>query len=131
MTYKVATQTFKLKFDDGQYDGLEVKAKSCSTGDFLRIAKLAETFDPKERDFEQVNELFELFSGCLVAWNVEDDNGLVPPSLAGLLTLDLGMVLHLITSWMDAVAGVSGPKGDSSKNGQQTIPDLNLPRESL
>ncbi len=131
MSFKVNTKSFRLKFEDGELEGLEVRAKSCSTGDFFEIAKIADSFDPKDRDFEEVRKLFGMFANCLISWNIEGDDGPIRPDVDGLLSLDLDLVLSILTAWMDAVAGVTGPKEKNSNGGNDPKAVLNLPQESL
>lgn len=112
MGYKREGNIFKLRFADEEYNGLVVRAKSVSLGEFIQLAELAElkgkvvTID----DMPKVNKLFEMFSKALVSWNLEDDDGTpVPATLEGLYSQDVEFVMAIIMSWMEAVAGVSTP----------------------
>lgn len=133
MAYKASGKKYKLTFgEDTDFEGLEVRAKGCSTGDFLRLASLAENLDPKNMDLEEIGELFTLFAGCIVEWNIEDDDDVpVPTTKDGLLSLDIDLVLAVLTAWMEAVAGVSGPKEKPSNDGLPLKAVSMLPQEAL
>jgi len=99
--YKRKAPVAVLLFDD--YEGLEVRAKAPAMGALLGLADLAEAADA---DARAARKLLEEFAGYLVSWTVEDDDGPVPATLDGLLSLDTPFVLQVVKAWIDGLAGV-------------------------
>jgi hypothetical protein len=96
MGYKPQKKVFKLKFADPEYEGLEVMAKSVSTGtllEFQALATEARQSTPgltSESSREEIAEaiaasngnsdgvekfslLVDKFAGVLISWNVEEE----------------------------------------------------------
>jgi hypothetical protein len=118
MGYRRPRKTFVLRFDDPEYQGLEVRVGSLPIGDFLNVTRTASRVDSKDYDPAQVADLLAMFGRCLISWNLEDDEGrAIPANLEGLRSLDLDFVLTLIASWMEGVASVSVPLGETSRPG--------------
>lgn len=128
MGYKVNHKVFKLKFEDDEYEGLEVRAKSTSVGKFMRLVNIVEK---DEATSEDVQELFEGFAKVLVSWNVEDDDdNPVPTTTEGLYSLDMDFVLPILRAWAGAIASVSPPLPPSSNNGRSSA-EASLPMATL
>lgn len=136
MGFKKESTVFKLEFEDPAYSGLEVKAKSVPTGDFLDLMDAAskmdltsKTFSPN--DLKAVRVLIEGFAKALVSWNLEDDNDEpVPATFASVRDQELPFLLPIVTAWMDAVAGVSAELGKASSSGG-TFPEAAIPMAPL
>lgn len=137
-------KVYRLVFADPEFEGLEVRAKSVPTGDFLKITELMSLKDSggfTADDKDKLTDLFATFADALIDWNVEDDERdeqgnltgrdvPVPPTLEGLLTQDLDMVLEIIKAWMDAVATVPDAVGKGSVSGV-SFPEASLPMDPL
>ncbi|HET7846937.1 MAG TPA: hypothetical protein VFL72_05545 [Acidimicrobiia bacterium] len=136
MGFKKESTIFKLEFEDPAYSGLEVLAKSVPTGDFLDLMDAAakmdltsKTFSPD--DLKAVKILIEGFGRALVSWNLEDDDDEpVPATIEGVRGQELPFLLPIVTSWMDAVAGVSADLGKESSSGE-TSPEVAIPMAPL
>lgn len=126
MAYVPNRTTYKLVFEDPAYDGLEVSAYAGSIGQYLDIAKLADldlTPPYSAEDLEPVFALFEAFTSVLKSWNIEQPIGKkVPPTVAGLRSLEITLAMAIIHAWMNAVAGTALPLDAT---------DLDLPVEPL
>lgn len=124
MGYKRPGKVYRLVFTD-DLDGLEVKARSMSTGDLLDMAPLLDlkmSTSPTADELGQVRDLLERFAGVLVSWNLEDDDDQpVPADVDGLLAQDLGFVMQVITAWADAVSGVPAPLPQPSPGGEPSL----------
>lgn len=138
MGYKVTKTVFKLVFDGGQHEGLEVRATAPPLG-FLKstmamakfAGKRAEELAPEELD--EVLGLFSGFADHLVSWNLEnDDDSPVPATLDGLQAQELPFVFELISAWMDATGGLgeSDPLGRPSSDGRPSL-EASMPMETL
>jgi hypothetical protein len=120
MGYKREAPVFKLVFDDPEFDGLEVRAKSMPLGAMFEFQALQERAD---KDASAALEVLSRFAGVLVSWNLEDDQDQpVPCNLDGLKTLDMPFVLEIVKGWMTAVASVpKAPLTPSSAAGTSVL----------
>lgn len=113
MGYVPTRTTYKLVFEDPEYNGLEVYTKAGALGDYMDIAKLASVdWSPpyNVEQIEQVDELLKSFCRVLVSWNIEEPaKKPVPANLRGLKSLDLKLAMAIITAWMNAAAGEAVP----------------------
>lgn len=133
--FKPKRKIFKI-VEFSEYEGLEVEARSVNTGQFLKIVSLAaglENLGGDESKFtaEDVNtieQLFKLFANVLRSWNLidEDEGGNdvpVPPTMEGLLSQELNLVMEVIGAWIDAVGGVDAETGkDSPSTATSPVP---------
>lgn len=128
-----AVVVYALDFEDTPYDGLVVKAKSLPVGRLREIIKYAKLKDQRDPELvaEMLDDMLVKFSEALVSWNAEDENDQpIPATLKGLQALDTNMVLAIVLAWIEAVAGVSGPLGKPSSNGD-TFQEGSIPMEPL
>jgi hypothetical protein len=126
MAYVPQRTTYKLVFEDPEYDGLEVSAYAGSIGQYMEIAKLADldlTPPFSEDVLEPIYALFEAFASVLVKWNIEQPKGKkVPATVQGLKSLEITLAMAIIHAWMNAVVGTAVPLEPT---------DLELPVEPL
>jgi hypothetical protein len=122
--FKRPGKVYKLVFTD-DLDGLEVKARSMSTGALLDMAPLLDlklSATPTAEEMEGIRDLLERFAEVLVSWNLEDDDDQpVPADIDGLLAQDLDFVMTIITAWADAVSGVPAPLPQTSPGGEPSL----------
>jgi hypothetical protein len=127
--YQRTRKVYRLEFEDGEFEGLEVKMGSLNTREFLDIVALADSVQGKNPPGDAVRSLFESTAAHLISWNVEDDIGEpVPATVDGLFSQDLDLVMAVILAWQKAVGGVSGPLPQSSNGGGQ-FREASLPME--
>jgi len=138
MGYKPQRKIYELEFTD--YPGLEIKATSTSLGKLMHLSDMK--LNLNEPDAAKRLEVFSVFSGCVVEWNMEhpeltEDNkqpdsmqckdcALVegdplPSTVKGMMCLELGFMMSLIFGWMTAVSRVSVPKELSLSDGGRNI----------
>lgn len=128
MGFKAKTKTMRLVFE-GDYDGLEVVAKSVSTGTFMSLVELADKVD--NGDMKSVVELFRGFSKALVSWNAEDeDDNPIPADLDGLKSIDFDLALFIIAEWLKGIGNVRAPLESASTSGEIS-PEVQIPMEIL
>lgn len=137
MGYRRQRKIHQLTFDesDGELEGLEVALYSLSVGQLLDMTRLS---DQAERSTEDTEKFFADFAAALVSWNLEDDvldaDGVsvqaIPATLEGVRSCDLGFVMAISKSWMEAVAGVPAPLPAPSSGGQPSL-EGSLPMEPL
>jgi hypothetical protein len=124
--------TYRLAFADGEFEGLEVVARSASVEAYQRLADLATrelSSPPSADDLAEIDHLYRAFAGVLVSWNLEEEDGTpVPATYDGLRSQDLPFAVAIVLAWMNAVAGVSRPLEMPSTDGAL---EASLPMEVL
>jgi len=132
MGYQARPKVYKLVFDDDEYEGLVVRARSVKLGQILRLSRLV-GMDPanlRPEDTENFEQLFTMFADALVDWNLDDDDGEpVPATLEGIQGQDADFVMPIIKAWFVALAGVTGPLGAGSSNGKPSA-EPSIPMEA-
>ncbi|MGW0587466.1 hypothetical protein [Streptosporangium sp. NPDC002607] len=134
MGYK-RKKTFKLTWADGEFDGLEVRARSISVERFLEFGPLLEgglSGGFTAKDIEEMRELFREFSTVLVDWNLEDEDTdePVPCTFEGFIGQDIAFVREIISTWAEHIAGVAAPLEQPSPDGEPSLEE-SLPMEVL
>jgi hypothetical protein len=120
--FRRPAKVYKLRFEDDDMAGLEVRARSVPLGQFLELGAVADATSGlapvSSEQFGAIRDLFAGFAAALVEWNLEDETGQpVPATLEGVLAQDFEFMLAIVTAWMDAIAGVSAPLPSSSSRG--------------
>lgn len=125
MGYKRNPKVYRLKFADGDYEGLEVAVRSISMGQLIKFR----TGGDDEKDATE--EMVELLAERIVEWNLEDETGTpIPPTLDAMKAEDSDFIMAIINQWTDAVAGVKAPLDETSNSGV-TSPVASIPTEAL
>jgi hypothetical protein len=112
--YEAEAKVLVLTFED--HPGLEVTARSPSTGGLLDLQEAAE----EAASVDGLRKLFRMFAGYLADWNVTRDGEPVPASYEGLLSLDPGFVRAVTDGFIGAVTGIPGPLRLASSGGGST-----------
>lgn len=126
---KIGRKVLLLRFEDPDFEGIEVRIRSTSMGRVLALKDQADAAR-KGGGLDELSELTDLFVAKLESWNIEDDEGEVPATREGLLRLDLHDALYLITSWFDAMTSVGDDLGKGSISGSPS-PEASIPMEVL
>lgn len=124
MGFKPPRKAYKLQFEDEEYAGLEIVARSLSVADFLKISSLADDVKGKTEAeaASSVNDLFASFARSVVRWNIEDDDDKpVPVSLDGVKTLEFDFVISVIQAWLSAMTDVEPGLGKDSNSGNPAL----------
>lgn len=128
--YKAKKKLFKLIFEDPDMAGLEVTVTSVSMDKLLRIQELNEDKEAR-RSSEAFRELVDILAGAMLSWNMDDDfDEPVPVTAEGILTQDPAFVRQIISSWTDAISGVSAPLDDGSTSGDALL-EASIPMDAL
>ena len=134
MGYVRKRRNYRLLFEDPEFEGLEVVAKSASVADYRRIAELATREfgnTPSAEDLVEMDNLYRAFAEVLVEWNLEEEDGTpVPATLEAVLQQDLPFVQRIVLAWMEAVAGIAAPLPTPSADSER-FPEESLPMEVL
>jgi hypothetical protein len=133
----VRNKVYKLVFEDPQYDGLVVRARSMPIGDLRGLLTAVSGIDREAMTPEDTLMLLDEaamqpFARALVDWNLEDEaDGTVTPvpaTLEGIKSCDPELILTIVMVWMDAVMSVSGPLARRSTGGEP-FQEASIPME--
>jgi len=134
-------KTYTLTWPEGhELHGLEVTTKGLPVKKMFGLVTLAGQLSGDDATVAEkvaiAEELFAGFADRLVAWNLDDDDGVpVPATLDGVSDQDFDFMTGLIMTWMDAVASVDIPLPKPSPPGatMATEPPLvgSIPVETL
>lgn len=137
--------TLKLKFEDPEFEGLQVRMRRLPIGDLFAVMELAQTAqgDKDELSVEEskaaLDGVLDFLAPSIISWNLQENGVDVPtfkgkpahqavegccdltegkrhPS-TGLCSVDVDLIFALIDAWVDAASGVSRPLPSSSKTG--------------
>lgn len=156
--YRREKPAYLLKFEDDQFDGLEVTARSLPLGEFFTLQRLqAQASD----DADAAEQVVRKLGGVLIGWNLESDDGKpVPCEFAvcresgkpgkpgepcsarnahtdsddelceydGLVDQDLPFVLAILSAWMEAMASVPNRSPGNSSGGGTSL-EPSIPME--
>jgi hypothetical protein len=131
--YRRARNILKLRFEEEEFNGLEVMMKPVDVGMYLNIAHLAKIVGSQVRpeDMDRLNDLFVAFADHLISWNLEEEDGTpVPATFEGVKSYEIDFMLRIIGAWLSTVGGVPRPLGKASPNGESS-PELSIPMEAL
>lgn len=131
MGFKPPKKLYKLTFADQDMQGLVVTMRSVSVGSLLRLQELAEQGSDQAQATGTFREMMDMFSSALVEWNLADDQDeILPATLESALTLDTDFLMTVISSWTQAISGVSAPLDAGSTSGAP-YPEASIPMEGL
>lgn len=137
MAYRRKAKTYRLVWEEGDYAGLEVKAKSMPLGKFLeaapKFAAIQEKGAISTAEMVEMVEPLKMLAGAIVSWNIEDedDDGNVtslPCDFDGLMSLDPDMIFEILRAWTEARATTAPPLETLSLDGDL---EASLPMEEL
>jgi hypothetical protein len=128
MGYKRKRKIYRLDFAGTEYEGLEVRVRGLTTGEFLELVMLGAI---DKESFKETEAMLKMLASHLVSWNLEDDDGeLVPATYEGVKSNDLALNLLIVSAWTDAIGDVPAPLPNSSPSGEQ-FPVVSIPMETL
>lgn len=131
MGYVRERRIFKLRFEDDDMDGLEVRATSVPLGAFLEMVSLmdVETRGLSAEDAHKIDRLFHGFAEALVSWNLEEPEGVtVPATFDGLKSQDIDFAMRILRAWIQALTSVPDPLAAASSNGGPSL-ERSIPME--
>jgi hypothetical protein len=119
--------------EDTDNEGLEVLMRSLPIGEFLTLTDLA---SQDKTDTNVARELFRIFAGSLLEWNLtdgpdDDHQEDVPATYEGVVGQDLDFILSIVMRWMAAMSAVDNPLPDDSNDAETLGSVSSLPTENL
>lgn len=109
---KLPRSTFTIVFEaPHEYAGLEVVlSRRLPLGLLFEMQASASDLEP---------ETVERFAdAALVSWNLEDDDGPVPATAAGMMRQDYALLMTLVNKWTEVVTQPGAPLDGGSANGK-------------
>ena len=132
--YRLPDNALTLVLDEPPYAGAEIEVR---LGVGLGVYARARTWLGRFRDAEAggdeeqaaIEAVYSLFvDEALLAWNLIDHRGPVPPTTEGMLRLPLLLGLEIVSTWLAALMAVPVPLGSDSPAGE---PPTRLPASRL
>ncbi|MGQ5576773.1 hypothetical protein [Streptomyces sp. ECR3.8] len=124
MGYRPKRRIFRLDFTGTDWEGLEASMRGLTVGEELELEGLRGQQGGGTR-------WFEILTGLLVEWNVEDEQGRpVPTTFEGVSTQDSAMVMAILDALQKAASGVPDPLPQSSPDGEPS-PAVPIPMAPL
>lgn len=129
MAFKRKRKIYNLDFTGTEYEGLEVKVRGLTTGEYLELVSLSA---PGTEGDKETEGMLRMFSGHLVSWNLVDEESGEPISTAyeGVVTNDFVMNMFIINAWTDALASVPEKVEKKSSTGETPLV-ASIPMETL
>lgn len=115
MGYKKVPTIYTLEDVDGE-KGLIIRMKSLRIGKLRRLVQIIEADNEDLSKF--LGEIFDLIGEGLVSWNLEEENGApVPADRAGVEELEMGLIMGLLSEWIDVMTGAGEELGKDLPSG--------------
>lgn len=135
-------RTFVLEFEDPSFGGLEVRTRSASLDDLMRMQELMNTMIGRPEHEADRRELYDRlggsdqYPGLIISWNLLDDNGQpVPTDPESLTKEEWPLIRNICRAWVAALIDVPRPLSLPSSDGDRlaglSIPMQTLPSSSL
>lgn len=121
MSFKRKRKVYRLDFAGTEYDGLEVKVRGLTTGEYLDLVSLGAP--GTEGDVQETDGMLKMFASHLVSWNLEEDETgePVPATFEGVKGNDLTMNMYIINAWTDAMVVVPEKTEKKSVTGSDSL----------
>lgn len=129
MAFKRKRKVYKLDFEGTEYEGLEVKVRGLTTGEYLEIVSLSA---PGAEGDKETEGMLRMFARHLVSWNLEDEETgeLVPTDYEGVKSNDFVMNMFIVNAWTAAIADVPEKTEKKSLPGEPSLV-ASIPTETL
>lgn len=129
MAFKRKRKIYRLDFSGTEYDGLEVRVRGLTTGEYLELVSLSAP--GTEGEAKETDGMLRLFSTHIVSWNlVDDDDEPVPTTFDGIKSNDLTMNMAIIGAWTDSMVAVPEKTEKKSLPGDSSLV-ASIPTETL
>lgn len=126
--YRRKRKTYKLDFSDTEWDGLEVRIRGLSTGEYLQIVQLSAVSD--DDSGSETEGMLRMLSTHIVSWNLEDDDEPVGTSFEDIKENDFTMNMAIINAWITALSSVPEDLAKKSSTGIGSLVE-SIPTEAL
>lgn len=130
MAFKRKRKVYNLDFEGTEYDGLIVKVRGLTTGEYLELVSLSAP--GTEGDSKETDGMLQMFAKHLVSWNLidEDTEEPVPATFEGIKSNDLTMNMFIVNAWTNAMVTVPEATEKKSVTGSDSLV-ASIPTETL
>jgi hypothetical protein len=133
-----AVRTYLLKFEEEEYQGLEIRSRGLSIANLLNMTTMSERLQSEKvsgenaaENVQNIERLMRLFSDSLIEWNITNLGEDVPATYEGVMAQDIGFMLRVIRAYTDAIVTVPDPLEQRFSDGGQSPEHLMIPMEPL
>lgn len=132
MVYVRQRTIINLAYMEGhKWEGLNVRARSLSTGVIIDFSKLRDIEGKKSADMTDeerafAETMFKMFGEALISWDLmdePDEEGGEPtpvsPTYEGIRAQDFAFMIELMVDWMNKIMNVEPTLGKGSVSGLQ------------
>lgn len=129
MSFTRKRKVYNLDFEGTEYEGLEVKVRGLTTGEYLEIVSLSA---PGTEGDKETESMLRMFSDHLVSWNLLDEETNLPvdTTYEGVITNDFVMNMFIINAWTGAIASIPEKTEKKSVTGGDPLV-ASIPTETL
>lgn len=124
MGFRPEPTVYNLSFEDTPLDGLHVKARCCSVGEYRKMLQVAINGGGKitEESLKENDWILELFGKHLVEWDLEDPETGVPvsPNMDGIHSIENRFMHMLVGAWQTALVTVPTNSPNESSDGDNS-----------
>lgn len=121
-------KTYKLDFSETEWDGLEVRVRGLSTGEYLQIIQLSAASD--DSGSAETEGMLRMLTSHIVSWNLEDNDEPVGTSFEDVKENDFTMNMAIINAWITALSTVPEDLAKKSSAGIGSLVE-SIPTEAL
>jgi hypothetical protein len=128
-SFKRKRKIYHLDFEGTEYDGLEVKVRGLTTGEYLEFATSSA---PTDEGSNETEETLRLLASHLVSWNLEDEEtgDPVPTTFEGIKTNDFQMNMSIVNAWTASMVSIPEATGKKSDSGGPVLVE-SIPSQAL
>lgn len=124
-------RTFRLEFEDPSFSGLEVRMRSATLGEVVRLQELMNTNFATPDHADELTAFHELLAGKIISWNLLDDsNEPVVTDAQQIAKEEWPLIKAIAFAWLQALVAVPPPLSRPSSGGDR-LAELSIPMETL
>jgi hypothetical protein len=129
MAFRRKRKVYNLDFEGTEYEGLQVKVRGLTTGEYLEIVSLSA---PGTEDSQETEGMLRMFANHLVSWNLIDDDtdAPVPTTYEGVTSNDFVMNMFIVNAWTEAIASLPEKTEKKLTSGDDSLVE-SIPTETL
>lgn len=125
--YRRKRKNYKLDFSGTEWDGLEVRIRGLTTGEYLQIVQLSGAADEGDKETEN---MMRMLASHIMSWNLEDDGEPVGTTFEDVKDNDFTMNMAIVGAWIDALGSVPDDTAKKLSAGGSSLVE-SIPTEIL
>jgi len=120
-------KTYMLDFAETEWDGLQVRVRGLTTGEYLQIVALSGATSEGDKETEL---MLRMLASHIVSWNLEDNGEPVGTSFEDIKDNDFQMNMAIVNAWVTALSSVPDDVAKKSTPGSDSLV-ASIPTEML